>query len=210
MTHRAFNTADFFIRPTNGLNSPPTGDPASNPGLTPSAPTLGLLQARNSYAREKYKIQTWLDKNNEYPRYIKACIALMYEHGLRISELLAIREYDLSPLELIRIRSKKGSAQRIIKPTLYSQEWFRDTAYMPSLLKQLNRWYFHRLCIRYGFYFYMDNGKNRSTTHYFRHLYFLGLEISQWDKETIKNAAGHRSIKSQDYYVGKENIRRKV
>jgi integrase len=124
----------------------------------------------------------------------------MYISGCRISEVLAIRGYDISTNGLIKIKGKKGSNDKIIRIT-------QNISHCKTIPKNLNmpfkiysRFFIYRLFKKIGLIYKSYGNINNSVTHYFRKSVALEAYNISKDQQDIKLVLNHKSIKSAHYY----------
>lgn len=188
---------------TDLIAKPGFSQRASDEELTPLAQSPALLQLRNRLVAENLKIRTFMEKNTDEHPYIKLIISLMWHNGLRISEVLKIRVGDILPGARIVIRGAKGSKNRVVSVAEDAIMWERNKLSIVSFIQSISRFYIYRICKKYGFYMKTEEDVNMKVTHYFRYLYILSLKLSSLNEEDISNVIGHKSVKSQRYYVEK-------
>lgn len=133
----------------------------------------------------------------------RVCIIfyLQMVYGLRISEVLGIRPYDITSGGFIKINGSKGSASRLIACTLYAdffKQCKRNGAYPFNMY---NRFVIYRLYKKHGISHKFDGNEKASVTHLPRHL--LALQANQVEDETgiVTDALRHKSSKNKGYYV---------
>ncbi len=171
---------------------------------TPSAQTEGLCGQRTETITNFFNFQTFCVKNPQLSNVDRAVIEMQFLFGARISEILQITNADVSASGMVRIRAEKGSVNRVIRPIFEAEFWLNEANQLLPLERVFSRFYFYRLYKKYGLYGHFGNNKKASVTHYFRHI--KGAEINQeWqDLELVKNALGHKSVRSAAYYGKKE------
>jgi integrase len=168
-----------------------------------SALSPGLCELRTFVERENSKVQTWLERNIKESYEVKALVALMWENGLRVSEVLHISEYDILHNGRIRVKGSKGSSDRFVVPVRYRNVWFKRELRMPVFLRNIDRWFVYRVCRRYGFYYEQLGKGNSKVTHYFRYLYMLSMKLDNLTEKERAELVGHKNLKSQLYYYDK-------
>ena len=127
----------------------------------------------------------------------------MWQFGLRVGEVLRIKETDILTTKQIRIRGEKGSEDRFVTPLYFADVWFSRKSRMPVFLRNISRFYLYRICKRYGFYYEVLGKGNNKVTHYFRYLYFAKLKLNNLTEKERAKAVGHKNVKSQNYYYDK-------
>lgn len=169
----------------------------------PSAQTATLSQDFSNKQTPGSFFMYSVLKNPELSRTDKAVIELMYLYGLRISEVLSIKSTDVSTIGHIKIRSKKGSNFRVITSLYFPSYWSLEFRLSLPLSDYYSRFYFYRLFKKMGYYQKLSGHNNFSVTHYFRHRLVTDLKSQGFSLQDIKDFLGHKSIKSTEYYYGK-------
>lgn len=177
--------------------------PGTGAGMSPPAQSSKLLQLATFLEYENNRIDSFLANNMYESEYLKAVICLMRDGGLRVSEVLGIKYHDILPGARVVIKGKKGSENRVVSGASYWLIWTKKKRGIVQFIQGLSRFYLYRICKRYGFYLKVEGTGNMKVTHYFRYLYLLSLRLSSLDSNDIKNAIGHRNIKSQNSYYDK-------
>lgn len=130
-------------------------------------------------------------------------ILLLMAYGLRISEVLSIRESDIKPSGTIFIRGKKGSNDRLVSGLQFSEWLFKHRVSFVSLLQHRNRWFYYRLFKRLGIYKTMTGNKNASVTHLFRYQFIHEMQEATGNIDSTQNIVGHRLVKNTKRYEKK-------
>lgn len=122
-----------------------------------------------------------INSDSDLSIIIKALVELQFSHGLRISECLAIDNSDLLSSNRIRIKSLKGSIQRIIVFN-DSHGYFkmcRSTGSKP--FDCISRFCVYRIYKRIGISYYDGTSAYSSVTHAPRHI--VASELRKVDKD---------------------------
>lgn len=142
-----------------------------------------------------------------YSQTVICFIRLHSISGARISDLLRVRRNDITSSLFISIRQCKGSLPLTVKLSTDLQFWsdYRNGLHLDIGLYNKN--YFYRLYKRYNIQF--DNGalRNKSVTHSFRKELANDLYSATGSIESAQSALGHRSSRSTEYYISKDNLR---
>lgn len=142
-----------------------------------------------------------------YSQTVVCFIRLHSISGARISDLLRIRRSDITRSLFVSIRQCKGSLPLTVKLSTDLQFWedYRNGLHLDIGLYNKN--YFYRLYKRYNIQF--DNGvlRNKSVTHSFRKELANDLYSATGEIESAQSALGHRSSRSTEYYISKDNLR---
>lgn len=127
-------------------------------------------------------------------------ILLLHYFGLRISEVLNIRKDDILEGCLIRIRSLKGGANRLVSGQCSVEYWSKVGLYGVSDHTQRGRFYYYRLFKRLNIYSHFVGNQRNSVTHSLRHEFVLRLLRNGLEYEEIKTIIGHSNIKNTKIY----------
>lgn len=181
----------------------PTQEPVKSV-LTPNAQTTTLCAADSVQVTAVMSALTKLLASPDIPGRLKAGISLMFQEGLRVSELLRIRGTDVKRNLAIVIRASKGSENRLVHPVSFRQEWQRFQGSAISIGDDYDRFFVYRLFKSYNIQLDHVSGQNRSVTHSLRYLYIRQLSADKVDLELIQKSIGHKSINSTNYYENKK------
>lgn len=152
------------------------------------------------------------DDNNIYTSYKRivlsyalsavecAVIELLMCHGLRISEVLRIRSYDVKGTGHVVIKGLKGSKDRLILPVMNLRFWMSSGSGLLPIKDTFSRFYFYRLFKRIGLYEKFEGHTNNSVTHSFRQKLLRGLKKDGVDSSLLSDFIGHVSKKTIKYY----------
>ncbi len=172
--------------------------------LTPSEQTPELCEAGSSQVT---RIITQLHKllaNQQEPEIVRAGIALMFQEGLRVSEMLNISGIDVKPGLKIVIKGLKYSHNRLVQPISFRTTWERFQGVNLKIGDDWDRYWLYRLFRRYNIQLSHVTGQNLSVTHSLRYIYIKQLAAESVDIELIQKAIGHKSIKSTQHYERKK------
>ena len=129
-----------------------------------------------------------------------AVIELLMCHGLRISEVLRIKTYDIKSSGHIVIKGLKGSNDRLILPAMNLSFWMSSGSGMLPIQDTFSRFYFYRLFKRIGLYEKFEGHVNNSVTHSFRQKLLRGLKKDGVNSSLLSDFIGHVSKKTIKYY----------
>lgn len=174
-----------------------------NPVPTPCAQSTKLLHGEEKELTEITQLLHNLLHNDVVPEPVKAVAALMFEHGLRISEVLRIEKRDISASGHIRIRGLKGSHSRVVLANILRKFWTTSPEYMFPLCNTYSRFYFYRWLKKMGVYKVFGENKKYSVTHLFRHALALHFKEEFDDTQLTQQYLGHKNIKSTLLYEKK-------
>lgn len=174
--------------------------PRANSVLTPPAQYTKLLTPRNGSLDPMATAWASLVDGRSLSDTEKAVLELLMFNGLRISEALRILPTDVTSTGAIRVRALKGSSDRLIWPRFNARFWLTNRLALPLTNSGFSRFYFYRLCNRYGFTTQLPGTKRQAVTHSFRHLLVRQLRSQGIEEELIQELLGHKSIKSTNSY----------
>jgi len=170
--------------------------------------SVSTASAHNKiFFREEKKLKNELLRNIErllqrqdIDRYFKLVLTLQLITSARISEILSISQDNITESNLLIIRAKKRSEDRIC--SIYG---INDILYLiPSkpytLADYYSRYAYYRDCRKYGIFAHFGNNQNASVTHYIRHQNALSIKKAGFERDITKKHLGHKSSKSTEYY----------
>ena len=142
-----------------------------------------------------------------YSQTVICFIRLHSVSGARISDLLRIRRSDITSSLYVSIRQCKGSLPLTVRLSDDVQFWREYRAGLHLDIGLYNKNYFYRLYKRYNIQF--DNGllRNKSVTHSFRKELANDLFNATGSIESAQSALGHRSTRSTEYYLSRDNLK---
>ena len=132
-----------------------------------------------------------------------AVIELLMLYGLRISEVLRIKVYDIKSNGYIVIKGLKGSNSRLIYPAFNLAFWKNADPGTLPISNTFSRFYFYRLFKRLGLYERFKGHFNNSVTHYFRQKLLRSLKNDGVESSLLSSFIGHVSKKTIKYYEEK-------
>ena len=130
----------------------------------------------------------------------KAVIEIMYNYGLRISEVLSINSSCINNRNQILVKGLKGSNNRLVVPVLYADYWKKVKMYNIDLHSSPGRFYYYRLFKKLGFSSLSAGNQKKSVTHSFRHNFVTEIVKETGNIETAKELIGHKNSNSTKYY----------
>jgi len=176
---------------------------ATKPVPSPSAhyPVLcGLNTAAVASLMERAKAFL---SNSAIEIQVRMLTELMMLHGLRVSEVLRINASHISPQGRILIKASKGSRDRWVTSTKFTDLWIGFRANRLNVNDHINRFYIYRLFKKYGLYAAHSQGVYAAVTHVFRKMLALDSFALADSLEDISLALGHQSLNSALYYAPK-------
>jgi hypothetical protein len=117
--------------------------------------------------------------------------------------VLRIKPSDVTFMGHIKIKSLKGSNDRIVLPLFFRSFWATAGSGLLPLSNYYSRFYFYRLFKKLGYYSKFGDNKVNSVTHFFRHQLILNLKQQNVPDDVISHFISHRNLKNLDYYAGK-------
>lgn len=173
----------------------------------------GVDAVSTSLAQSNKLLQVNSDNNNEYSKIIskvlgnhnlsidfKFLIWVMLHTGCRVSEALQINSNDVNENWFVKITGSKGSHSRVklIPPfPLFYPKLQIDNI---MLFEGISRFYVYRQLKDMGIYKKFGSNKNKSVTHYFRHIYVENLKSVDKNNDASSREIGHKSRKNISYY----------
>lgn len=139
--------------------------------------------------------------NNHIDITERLMIELMFRNGMRVSELLKLKGSDLMDNGTFIIRASKGSNNRIgfiitHKDLLYCFKGL-DYPIFSCYSRQFIYYRFKRLGINIAVF----GNHNKAVTHAMRHNLIENMESKYQTSDEIKEAIGHKSVKSTEHYL---------
>lgn len=174
-----------------------------NPAITLPAQTPALCTRRKEPIIIGIPFLDNLNKNKTIGITEKAVIELQFLYGLRIQEVLKIKNSDISPYGQIFINTEKTGEPRVITPLLYANFWLQPVPGALPLIDIYSRFYFYRLYKKLGYYKKYGENERNSVTHYFRHELVQNLQAAGFDDKNISKFLAHRSQKTLQFYAKK-------
>jgi integrase len=171
--------------------------------LIPSAQSCRLSHSGTGHATALEQRFHDIVKDKRLSLTDSAVIELLFFYGLRISEVLRIKQYDIKSTGHILIKGLKGSNDRLIQPKYYYEFWLNGAYGFLPLGDTYSRFYYYRLFRRLGIGQKFNGNTNTSVTHYFRHNLVILLKKQGVSEDLLSNYIGHVSKKTLKYYVNK-------
>ena len=159
-----------------------------------------LLQLQENENHELRGIVHTFLQNRSESGLVRACVELMYLHGLRISEVLSINLRNVSKSGTIKVQGSKGSSDRFVRGVIFNDFWKKSAGRTIIVGEDYSRWYFYRTMKKAGIVLKKKNGVNSKVTHALRHLYAQEVQGIDDNKENITTALGHKSKDSRRFY----------
>lgn len=132
-------------------------------------------------------------------------VDLILSNGLRVSEVLGIRQKDIVNDRTVRIQGKKGSKDRVCM-LLYSDGLDSLKSDSEDLVFDgLSRYYVYRFFKRLGIIFAIPGQQKNAVTHAGRHVRIQTLAQAGVELNTIKEYIGHKSVRSTMHYAKGKN-----
>lgn len=194
---KKFDSIDF-LRPEVIHNDPNLS--RVKPVQNPSAQYVKLCQVREDLDMIHSRIKSVIEFNKDINDLDKFVICVMYEYGLRISEVLRISHYDILRDYKVLVKGSKRSQNRIISLKFISEYADYIKRHHIVISDVRSRHYYYRLFKRYGLSHCFGQRKKNSVTHLFRHMFVKELRANDIAYEDIGNYMGHVNKKNTEYY----------
>ena len=179
------------------------GEPAklrSKSGLTPNAQMPLMYAQGNDWELVREAVSTAMDNAFQSHRNFYYFALIQMSGGLRVSEVLRIRIYDVTATGLIKIKVLKGGNNKVIN-VHEAKDFLRQcvkNAYLPW--QDWNRFFIYREYKRLGFPSIPTGQNKHAVTHLFRHLQTAELKSINTNEKDVAGFLGHKSLSSQKNY----------
>ena len=168
--------------------------------LKPSAQITKELTPGFNYLAEVSRISNII-KSLKYSQPVKAIILeLQLLNGLRISEALSIKMWNIDSLGLIRLKSLKGGNNRTARVVITNDILMKFRNSNIDCFKYETRYTMYKYYKSVNIGCSFGDNINSSVTHYFRHLYALQASQSGATTVQLQSELGHRNIKNTLIY----------
>lgn len=171
-----------------------------NSVLPSSAQTVTLCPANGEVPIELNAVVEQVLRSSNISETDKAVIEIMFNYGLRISEVLAINSKSINSRNQIIIKGLKGSSDRLVTPVISSTYWRKVKMYNCQDHTLNGRFYYYRLFKKLGFTSHAAGNKKNSVTHSFRHNFITEIMKQTDNIEIAKELIGHKNSNSTKYY----------
>lgn len=131
-------------------------------------------------------------------------IRLLSRYGLRINDMRSIKRTDILSTNIIKVKQSKGSNELLCPIVEDFVFWSEYKAGLHTDISLFTYSFFYKLFMRYALYIESEKGGNRSVTHSCRKSLARQLYNETGDINISKIALGHKSQKSTQYYLTKE------
>lgn len=138
------------------------------------------------------------------PVALRALVELMSVSGCRISQALSISRANISKNGRITLKGAKGGIDVIATPTLYKSFFIEFKDGLNCGFADYDRFFVYRVFRRSGLWLAGFTSEKKAVTHSFRHALVNDISSTSVSSEGIANVLGHKSLKSQVYYVNKK------
>lgn len=129
-----------------------------------------------------------------------AVLTLMNDNGLRISEVLNIDYKDITANGSIVVKGLKGSRDRLVYARLGGEYWNKCKALGGCEHTGRNRFYYYRLCKKFGLGQGFAGKDHNPVTHEFRHRFVTNLLNQGYSIEQVADIVGHKNVSSTMFY----------
>lgn len=192
------------MRKANVLQATQAGKDRDKSVLNPSAQTSGLCAPGTGRETAYQAAVSDFLVDNAQPIALRALVELMSVSGCRISQALSISRNNISKNGRITLKGAKGGVDVIAAPILYKSFFIGFKDGINCGFADYNRFYVYRVFRRYGLWLAGFTSEKKAVTHSFRHALINDISSTSVTSEGIANVLGHKSLKSQTYYVNKK------
>lgn len=192
------------MRKANVLRATQTGKDRDKFVLSPSAQTSALCAAGSGREAAYQAAVTRFLVDSTQPVALRALVELMQVSGCRISQALSISRTNISKNGRITLKGAKGGVDVIATPILYKSFFYEFKDGLNCGFADYNRFFIYRVFKRNGIWLAGFTSEKKAVTHSFRHALVNDISSTSVTQEGIANVLGHKSLKSQAYYVNKK------
>lgn len=168
---------------------------------SPSAHNAILCEPVNTWEKIRWSYISAVRATAMVSALDKAVLLLLLEHGVRITEVLRIKQHDMLGHGRLLIRGIKRSNDRVLNGVSYYEAIESFLICFTSVGEIFSRFYYYRLCLRLGIKFENSASVKLSVTHAGRHLFAESLNAQSVELATISRSMGHKTTKSTMSYV---------
>lgn len=141
----------------------------------------------------------------DYSMYV--FLRILFDNGLRVSELLSVLGRDVSSSFMIRIRGKKNSNDRLVNASEFKDLLSVKRLSSGRVFDSYDRFYIYRVMKSAGLSARFGENKRYSVTHYARHQFALSNKSLTDLSFSTSKLLGHKSDNNGKYYEQQENVR---
>jgi integrase len=173
---------------------------STNKLIKSSAQSVTLCVLPDSTPTQAERIVERVNSDSGISIIIKSLVELQFSHGLRISEALNLSNSDLLSMHRIRIKSLKGSIQRIIvfNDSHGYFDFCRKTGSKP--FDGLSRFTVYRIYKKLNIQYLNSDSAYLSVTHAPRHIVASELQKLDKNNDFTSDFLRHKSNKSLEHY----------
>ena len=197
-----------FIRPDGVINQKKLfeflyGKPKvtrDKSGLTPNAQDTGMYRHGNRWESIVVAVNGVMERLFKYNQSLYYFALIQMSGGLRVSEVLNISVYDITPTGLIKIKTSKHGNNKIINASEARGFLLNclKTKYIPW--QDWDRFFIYREYKKIGFPSVQVGENRHAVTHLFRHLQTAELRTINANEKEVASYLGHKNLKSQENY----------
>ena len=136
---------------------------------------------------------------------LRLAIELLFSFGARISEVLNITGTDILPNNQILLKGLKGSNNRIIYSSFFTEYIKRFKGYQIKLFNGFDRFYIYRTLKKHNIFIPAIHSNRNKVTHAFRSNYVNLLYDQTHDISTVSSIIGHKVKKNTVIYLNEKN-----
>lgn len=192
------------MRKANVLRATQTGKDRDKFVLSPSAQTSALCAAGSGREAAYQAAVARFLVDSTQPVALRALVELMSVSGCRISQALSVSRANISRNGRITLKGAKGGVDVIATPALYKSFFIEFKDGLNCGFVDYNRFFVYRVFKRSGLWLAGFTSEKKAVTHSFRHALVNDISSTSVSSEGIAAVLGHKSLKSQAYYVNKK------
>lgn len=160
---------------------------------TPLAVSTKYSEPGDHLEKVSSAIQSGISKLKEVDKRVYYIACLLYENGLRISEVLGIKSYHIGINGMIIIKGLKGSNDRLIHGGTNVAYYEKCRVQNISPFEGLDYYYVYRTFKKVGISASIKGNDRKVVTHSLRHLHIAELKKMGTDNEVIATHIGHKN-----------------
>lgn len=194
----------FVMRKANVLEATKTREKGLKSVLGSSAQTTALCAPGTGRETEYQAAVSRFLIDSTQPVALRALVELMQISGCRISQALSITRLNISKYGRITLKGAKGGVDVIASPVMYKSFFIDFALGLNCGFVDYDRFYVYRVFRRCGLWLAGFTSEKKAVTHSFRHALVNDISSTTVSSEGIAAVLGHKSLKSQVYYVNKK------
>lgn len=192
------------MRRANALEATKTDKAGDRAVLSRSAQTSVLCAPGSGRELAYQAAVTRFLIDSTQPVALRALVELMSISGCRISQALSISRFNISKNGRVTVKGAKGGVDVIASPAMYKSFFIDFKNGLNCGFVDYDRFFVYRVFKRCGLWLAGFASEKKAVTHSFRHALVNDISSTTVSSEGIANILGHKSLKSQAYYVNKK------